>query len=125
MAVTKPNKTPGTAIEKQKSAEKETAPGIVSQHQIDIWREKNPLGVFKIQTEGHIGYITRPGRQLISMARSQYSDDEVKLHEILFKNIWLGGDEEILNNDRLFLGLMLSPQLEAIMRYPEYEVKEV
>ena len=54
-------------------------------------------------TEKKVAYLKTPSRKVIGMAQSIAGKDTIKFGEIIMKNCWLGGDEEIQTDDSLFL----------------------
>jgi hypothetical protein len=55
--------------------------------------------------EGHIAYLKKPDRTILSAASAIGQSDPIKFSEILLENCWLGGSEEIKTNDTFFLGV--------------------
>ena len=62
--------------------------------------------VFKIEIEDAVGFVKKPDRKIMSHALtvSGGGKDGMKFNEIILKDIWLGGDERILNDDDYFFG---------------------
>lgn len=54
-------------------------------------------------TEKKVAYLKTPGRKVIGMANAVAGKDTIKFGEIVMKNCWLGGDEEIQSDDVLFI----------------------
>lgn len=54
-------------------------------------------------TEKKVAYLKTPSRKVIGAAQSMAGKDNIKFGEIIMKNCWLGGDEEIQTDDSLFL----------------------
>ena len=50
-----------------------------------------------------VAYLKTPSRKVIGMAQSIAGKDTIKFGEIIMKNCWLGGNEEIQTDDSLFL----------------------
>lgn len=95
--------------------------GEVDKAQIDKWKaDPNIKGVHGIIVGGHIGYIKSPDRATISYALSKTSfkvsphedtgslemnmGDLYKKGEAILAGCWLGGSEEIRNNNKLYVG---------------------
>lgn len=57
-----------------------------------------------IEVDDRIAYLRRPTRKALSAAAVVGKTDPMKYNEVLLKNCWLGGDEEIQEKDDLFLG---------------------
>lgn len=118
--VTKSKKKPAP-----KASPKKAGPEEITQAMIDLWKQNNPFGVFKLNYEGRTGYITLPSRKIMQMATALSKGDSIALNEIVFKNIWLGGDDEILKNDYLFMGLIESDQVVDIMSLPQFTAEKL
>lgn len=54
-------------------------------------------------TEKKVAYLKTPSRKVIGAANAMAGKDTIKLSEIILKNCWLGGDEEIMTDDQYFL----------------------
>jgi len=77
--------------------------------------------VWEITVDGHVGYVRGFDRATMKFALSQLKvkldhdgsgaevsvEKMIELGEIGLKNCWVGGSEEILNNDRLFMAAAL------------------
>ncbi|KAA6348041.1 hypothetical protein EZS27_004493 [termite gut metagenome] len=94
----------------------------VTQAQIDEWKVKYG-DVFCIEVDGKIVYLRKPDRKALSAAAIVGKSDPIKYNEILLKNCWLAGDEEIKTNDDLFLGV--SGKLSGIIEIKEAELKKL
>jgi hypothetical protein len=69
------------------------------------WKEKYGEGkVSVIKVEGKVGYLRPPTRTEMGAYSVTYRTNPVKANESLFKTVWLGGDREIIDDDRLFYG---------------------
>ena len=74
--------------------------GEVSAEQIATWKATH--GIVKgIKVGGHIGYCKVVDRKILSFA--QQLPVGIKQNEVVLKECWLGGSEEIRTNDSLFL----------------------
>lgn len=94
----------------------------ITPEMIEGWKKKYGE-VYVVSTEGKTAYLRRPDRQIISAASVLGGPDNLKQKEVLIRNCWLGGDEEILNEDRYFLGLSI--QVDAIIEIAQVELKKV
>ena len=60
--------------------------------------------LFLLQVEDKSAVLKHPTRQVLSMASAHASKDPMRFNDILLKNCWVDGDEEIKSDDRYFLG---------------------
>jgi hypothetical protein len=74
---------------------------------------------FGIVIEDKVCYLKKPDRKALSFA-SQVGSDPMKFNEVILKNCWLGGDEEILTNDSLFLAA--SSKLDQVIEFKKAEL---
>lgn len=75
--------------------------GVATSEQLAEWKAKHGE-FFGISVENKICYLKKPDRKTLSFA-SQVGSDPMKFNEVILKNCWLGGNEEILTDDSLFL----------------------
>ncbi len=68
------------------------------------------------------GYFRKADLSVLSMV-SRFSAEPMKAVQVLFENLWLGGDEEIKNNEELMLSAAL--ELKATFKIREAEIKNV
>ena len=80
-----------------------TLTGQAKPEQIAEWKKKHS-DIFAITVDGHICYLIKPDRKVLSYASSLGQKDPLKFNEAILDNCWLGGSEEIKTNDELFLG---------------------
>lgn len=91
----------------------------VSKQQIDDWKAKHgdifKMTVFDDKEEAHECYLKKPSRKSIGYASVGAKSNPIKFNEILLNECWLGGDEEIKTDDRLFLsaGSQLSELIQV------------
>lgn len=90
--------------------------------QIAGWK-KQYGDVFRLEVDGHVAYLKKPGRKVMSMALSTGKNDPIKFGEIILNNCWLGGDRQIIEDDRLFFGAM--QQLDQMVEFAESELKKL
>lgn len=115
--------------------------GEVSQEQIDKWKADPKIqGVSGIIVGGHICYVRKPDRSIVSYALSQMSfvmlqgdtpDDPGKLEmsmgklqkqgEAVLNNCWLGGSEAIRTDMSLWTGACL--KAGELIEYKEAQIK--
>lgn len=111
--------------------------GEVSQEQIDAWKSKYKE-VSQIVTDGHVAYLKKPDRSVISYALSQMrfamspEDGEniemdmgrmYKMGEAVMANCWIGGSEEVRTNDQLWVSACLAAG--QLVEFKEGELKKL
>lgn len=101
--------------------QKPTTAIAVTPEQIADWKRKYGE-VYIATSEGRTAYLRRPDRKIISAAAVLGGADNLKQKEVLIRNCWLGGDEEMLTEDKYFLGL--STQIDALIEVAQVELKK-
>lgn len=77
--------------------------GAVTDAMKKAWKEKYGEGkVVIIKVEGKVGFLRPPTRSEMGAYSVGYRTNPVKANESLLKTCWLAGDQEIINEDRLF-----------------------
>lgn len=94
----------------------------ITQDQIDAWKKQHK-SVFEVEVEDKKGYVRVPTRQELGSSQSAAKGNNMNYLSILLKKIWLGGDQEILTDDRLFLGVV--QELDAVIETAEAKVKKL
>ncbi|NDC41144.1 MAG: hypothetical protein EBZ77_06270 [Chitinophagia bacterium] len=81
--------------------------GQVTADQIAAWKKSNPQGIYGLTSDGHIAYFRNPTRHDMNSAMAS-ADKEAALtmFEVLADTTFLGGSEEMLKDDQLFLGMV-------------------
>ena len=74
-------------------------------------------------TEGHICYLKKPSRKNISYASVAGKIDPLKFNEVLLRDCWLGGSEEIRKNDEMFMAA--SGVLDQLIDVKEAELEKL
>ena len=91
----------------------------VDQKQGYAWKER--LGeVYKINVGDKVCYLKEPSRKALSFAAAAGQTDPLRYNEIILKDCWLAGDEEIQTNNGLFLSV--SAQLPKLIEIKEAEL---
>jgi hypothetical protein len=92
--------------------------------QIEAWK-KDHIDVYKIEVkeDDKVCYLRKPTRKELSYASSVGTTDPMKFNELILKGCWLGGDEEILTNDSLFLAV--STQLDKVLEFKKAELEKL
>ncbi|HOI32012.1 MAG: hypothetical protein PHG67_06180 [Bacteroidales bacterium] len=93
--------------------------GQATPEQIEAWKKKHGK-VFAVKVDGHIGYLKKPDRRILSYATLAGSTDPIKFNETMLNNCWLGGSEAIKTDDDLFLGV--SGKLAELIQVKEAEL---
>ena len=93
--------------------------GEVSPEQILDWKKEHGQ-LFGISVDGHICYLKKPDRKILSYASVAGKTDNVKFNEAILKNCFLGGSEAIKTEDDLFLGVCT--KLSEIIQFKEAEL---
>lgn len=94
----------------------------VTKEVIQGWKEKHPSIYCYKSSDGKVLYLRTPTRNEIEAAQA-LSKSPVKSNEVLAKACALGGDEEILTEDKYFFGL--SAHLAKIIVSVEGELTEL
>lgn len=94
----------------------------VTQEQIDAWKAKFE-NVFKFTVEDKVCYLKSPDRKTLSYASAIGAKNPMKFNEILLKNCWLAGDEEIKTKDSYFMSV--SAQLAEIIEIKEAKLEKL
>jgi hypothetical protein len=90
--------------------------------QIDLWKKQHGE-VFRLEVEGHVAYLKKPSRKVMSMALSTGKNDPIKFGEIILNNCWIEGDRQIIDEDKLFFGAM--GQLDQMIEFAGAELKKL
>jgi hypothetical protein len=73
-----------------------------TQEQIAEWKQKHG-DIFLLKVGEKSCYLKSPSRKAMSYATVAGKTDPIKKFEVILNDAWLGGDEEIKTNDKLFL----------------------
>jgi len=90
--------------------------------QIEAWKKKH-ADIFLVEVDGHSCILKAPGRNELSYAATVAGKDPMKFNAAILESCWLGGDEEIKTNDRLFMGV--ASKLDEIIQTAEATVKKL
>jgi hypothetical protein len=95
-----------------------------TKEQIDAWKTRHGK-VFRVTIEeaDKSCYLKPPTRKALSYATMAGKESPLKCNEILLKDCWLDGDEEIKTDDGLFLSV--SPKLAELIQTKETELEEL
>lgn len=95
---------------------------MVTPEQVEAWKKKHG-DVFCVTVAGKTAYLKRPDRKTLGAAAVIGKNDPMKYNEIMLRNCWLAGDEEIKTDDALFLGV--SAKLGELIDIKEAELKKL
>lgn len=107
--------------EEEKTKEQEPVISTELQAKIDAW-QKEFGGVHFVGADGKQAILRKPDRKIVAMCRS-LGEDEVSITELFLDACWLEGDEEIRNDDTIFLALM--PRIQQILELKEVTIKKL
>lgn len=68
-------------------------------------------------------FVKKPDRKTLSAASVVGQKDPMKYNEVMLKNCWIEGDEDIMTDDGLFLGAC--GQLSEIVQVREGQLKKL
>lgn len=97
---------------------------LITPEQIAEWKATHG-DVYKITIaeDNKACYLRKPNRKELSYASSVGTQDPMKFNELILKNCWLGGDEDIMTNDSLFLAV--STQLDKVLEFKKAELEKL
>jgi len=80
--------------------------GQATEEQIAEWKKKHKYGIYAIESEGHVAYFKNPGRAELNCAMSRADREKpLDIYEELGRLTFIGGSEEILSDDQIFIGV--------------------
>ncbi len=80
--------------------------GSVAESQIREWKASHKYGIYSIEVDGHIAYFKNPGRHELNCAMSKADNERaLDMYEELASLTFLGGSEEVLRDDQMFIGV--------------------
>lgn len=80
--------------------------GQVTDNQIAEWKAKYKYGIYALEVDGHIGYFKNPDRHDLNCAMSKSDKDRtLDVFEELANLTFIGGSEELLRDDQMFIGI--------------------
>ena len=88
--------------------------------QIKEWKAKQGE-LFKITVEDKSCVLHRPTRKDLSYASAV--KDPIKMSEVMLNALWVAGDEEIKEDDSLFLAAI--QKMQKILEVKEAEIKKL
>jgi len=80
--------------------------GQATGEQIREWKHKHKAGIFAVEVDGHVAYFKNPGRNELNCAMSKADKDRaLDIFEELANVTFIGGSEEVLKDDQMFIGV--------------------
>jgi len=81
--------------------------GKQSDEQVQAWKQQYKQGIYAIVVDDNIGYFKNPSRHEMNCAMSKASSDAaLDMYEELARLTFIGGNEEVINDDQMFFGLV-------------------
>ena len=93
-----------------------------TQAKIEEWK-KTHGDVWRITVDGRECYLKPPSRRTLGYASMAAKENPLKFNEIILRDCWLAGDEEIKTDDTLFLST--GKALEGIIETKEAELEKL
>lgn len=91
-----------------------------STEDINKWKAAHG-DLFEISVEGKSCVLHKPTRQDLSYA--SVIKDPIKMSEVMLKQLWVAGDEEIKTNDELFMAVVA--KMDEVLKVKEAEIKKL
>lgn len=91
-----------------------------TKEQIKEWKERWG-DIFEISVEDKSCVLHRPTRKDLSYV--SVVKDPIKMSEVMLKNLWIAGDQEIENDDSLFLAVI--QKMQDVLEVKEAEIKKL
>ena len=91
-----------------------------TQDELTAWKAKWG-DLYEISVDGKSCILHKPTRRDLSYA--SVVKDPIKLSEVMLKQLWVGGDMEIQEQDDLFMAVV--SKMEAVLAVKEAEIKKL
>ena len=91
-----------------------------TKEQIKEWKAKHGE-LFEITVEDKSCILHRPTRKDLSYASAV--KDPIKMSEVMLKQLWVAGDEEIKTDDELFMAVVA--KMDEVLKVKEAEIKKL
>ncbi|QUI93631.1 hypothetical protein [Prevotella denticola] len=91
-----------------------------STEDINKWKATHG-DLFEISVENKSCVLHKPTRQDLSYA--SVIKDPIKMSEVMLKQLWVAGDEEIKTNDELFMAVVA--KMDEVLKVKEAEIKKL
>lgn len=95
---------------------------------IEAWKKDNPRGIWELEvfnedeTQSKKGYVRKPTRLELSAAMTLKNNPLGQAEDIL-RSCWLGGDEELLDDEDYFQGAV--NKFSELMEVRRGEIKKL
>jgi hypothetical protein len=93
-----------------------------TKEQIQEWKTKHGY-VFCIEVDGKGCYLRVPTRAELGFAAESAKTNPLNFNEVILRECWLDGDEEIKTDDNLFLSV--SGKLSEMIEIKEAQIKKL
>lgn len=91
---------------------------------IEAWKKQNPKGVHELIVDDKKGYLRNPTRNDLKYAMTRLkSGGELDMVEALLEEMWLGGDQELLDDDDYFFGA--ASQIQELVKVKDGSLKKL
>ncbi len=91
-----------------------------TKEQVVEWK-KTHGDIFEISVEDKSCVLRKPKRKDLSYA--SVVKNPIKLSEVMLKQLWVAGDEEIKNHDDLFMAVV--SKMDEVLQVKEAEIKKL
>ncbi|MDR2564371.1 MAG: hypothetical protein LBC98_10610 [Prevotellaceae bacterium] len=89
---------------------------------IEEWK-KQYGSIFRIEVDGRECYLKPPSRKALGYASMAAKQNPLAFNEVILRECWLTGDEEIRTDDTLFLSV--APHLDRLIEVKEAELEKL
>ena len=93
-----------------------------SKAQIAEWKKQHGC-VYRISVDGRECYLKAPSRKTLGYASVAAKENPLKFNEVILRDCWIAGDEEIKTDDTLFLSV--GKHLENLIEVREAELEKL
>ncbi|MDR0789640.1 MAG: hypothetical protein LBO06_02455 [Bacteroidales bacterium] len=94
----------------------------VTEEQIKNWKKQHGE-IFCVEVDGKSCYLRVPTRAELGFAAESAKTNPLAFNEVILRECWLAGDEEIRTDDGLFLSV--SGQLSQMIEIKEAQIKKL
>lgn len=99
----------------------------ITKEQIQEWKQKYGE-IFKLKIEDKECYLRKPSRKTLSYASVAGKDNPLGFNEVIMRDVskggcWLGGDEEVREDDTLFLSA--SSKIAELIEIKDAELEKL
>lgn len=94
----------------------------ITKEQIQEWKQKYGE-IFKLKIEDKECYLRKPSRKTLSYASVAGQSNPLGFNEVIMRDCWLGGDEEIRDDDTLFLSA--SSKIAELIEIKDAELEKL